>query len=412
MSGALAGIPARGRWALVGCLVCQIGLGTAYVFSPILKTIVAEFEWSRAAFSLGRAPLILAMSLSFPVVGALADRYGPRFVLSGCTVLLGASFGLMSRMDGYAEFLLLNAMLGFALAGLGDIVVGAVAAQWVTAGRGLVLGIVYTGSNIGGTIVPLLAARILESESWRLALMSVAVGAVVLILPFAAFAVRGPASGERVLETGPADRDGGTDLDLGQALRTRSFWLLAGVLFAFYFYYVAIIEHLVPHLTDIGYSNARAAASLSFSVALGIGGKLAIGMLADRIATRTATLLNFALLTLASFLLLAVGTPGVLPVFLVLQGFATAAENVLLPLMVAECFGVRHLARIYGALMLALFAGVLGQVFAGAVFDQRGSYELAFVCFAVLNVGALVALAGARDERSAEVSGAMGAQWT
>jgi MFS family permease len=118
------------------------------------------------------------------------------------------------------------------------------------------------------------------------------------------------------------------------------------------------------------------------------------------------------LLTVASFLLLAVGTPGVLPIFLVLQGFATAAENVLLPLMVAECFGVRHLARIYGALMLALFAGVLGQVFAGAVFDSRGSYELAFACFAVLNVCALVALTGARDERTEEVSNGMGAQWT
>ena len=74
----------------------------------------------------------------------------------------------------------------------------------------------------------------------------------------------------------------------------------------------------------------------------------------------------FALLALASCLLPWVATPAVLLAFLIAHGFATAAENVMLPLMVAECFGTAHMARIYGVLMVALLpGGVLGPVFAG-----------------------------------------------
>jgi cyanate permease len=82
------------------------------------------------------------------------------------------------------------------------------------------------------------------------------------------------------------------------------------------------------------------------------------------------------------------------------HGFTVAAENVVLPLVVVECFGPRHLAPIYGALMLMLLpGGVLGGVFAGWVYDRLGTYFPAFGLFAVLNVVAVVALARLRPYR-------------
>jgi predicted MFS family arabinose efflux permease len=321
----------------------------------------------------------------------------------------------MSRMDSRLEFYLINALLGLALAGLGDIVVGSVAARWVAGGRGLALAVVYLGSNLGGALWTQAGEWIRQAESWRTALAAVGVGAVVLILPFAAFVVRDPPADFRPVAAGaPATPEGEADLDLPDALRTRSFWLLGGVLFAFYFYYVGLIDHLVPYLSDLGYSDARAVASFSFAVLVGIAGKLGMGLAADRVPVRTAALANFAAVTAASFLLLGAAQPALLSAFLVLQGFATAAENVLLPLLVAACFGARHLARIYGALMATLFAGVLGNVFAGAVFDRAGSYVPAFGVFAALNVAALLALAAVRDERRAPAvrAGRREPQWT
>jgi MFS family permease len=200
--------------------------------------------------------------------------------------------------------------------------------------------------------------------------------------------------------TAGSQHDG--DLDLRAALRTRTFWILAVVLFSFYFYYLAVNQHLIAYLSDIGFSNARAAASLSFAVALGILAKLGMGLLADRIAIERAAMLNFGLLTAASVLLLGAATPRVLTLFLIAHGFATAAENVLLPMLVAQSFGVTHMAKIYGALMVALLpGGVLGPVFAGAVFDSTGNYTTAFTAFAALNMIGLLALGRIRCERDA-----------
>ena len=70
------------------------------------------------------------------------------------------------------------------------------------------------------------------------------------------------------------------------------------------------------------------------------------------------------------------------------------------PLIVVHCFGVRSLAQIYGWLMLTLLpGGTLGPIFAGAVRDQTGSYDLAFQTFAGLNLLCVLLLCFVRDER-------------
>ena len=397
----LRAIPADARRVIVGCFVAQMGLGCGYVFGPTLKYIVAEFEWSRAAFSAGGAPLLLAMALASPLVGDLTERFGTRRVVAIATVLLGTSLWLFSQMESLLAFYFTCALFGVALTGLGDIPIGALASRWVERGRGLVLGFVYVGSNLGGALVPLAAVALAGVASWRVALAVIGAVAVLTILPITAWTLREPGRAEVPEPRDEADavpeEDG--SLDLSEALRTRTFWVLAFTLFTFYFYYLAVNQHLVPFLSDLGYSDAKAAAGFSGAVALGIVAKLGIGVVADRVQSRTALLANFGLLTFASWLLLAAGTAGALPVFLVAHGFATAAENVLLPLIVAHCFGVRNLARIYGALMLALApGGILGPIFAGAVFDRTGEYTFAFVVFGVLNLVGLGGLLLVRRE--------------
>jgi len=383
--------------------MCQTGLGCGYVFAAMLKHLVAEFEWSRAAYAASTAPLLLAFALASPLVGALSERLGPRRVLSVSTLLLGGVLLAIGQMQSLWQYYALTLLLGVALTGLGDIPVGAVATRWFDRGRGLALGVVYLGSNLGGAVVPVVAAAIAAQGSWRTAIGAVGLGAWVVILPFALFAVRMPRGDEAGASQDGAGTEGGADdMVLREALRTRSFWILALALLAFYFYYMGVNQHLIAFLSDSGYSDAEAAARFGGAIALGVVAKLAIGALADVIPRLRALWLNFALLTFASLLLLVVERPGVLLVFLAAHGFATAAENVLLPLIVAECFGVRHMARIYGALMLTLFpGGVLGPVFAGHVFDRLGDYRLAFVVFAALNLVALVLLAFVRTERPA-----------
>lgn len=386
---------------LVGCLVAQIGLGCVYFFGVTLRFIVKDFEWSVTAFAVSSFPLLLGFAVGSPVVGALTGRLGGRSVMAGAALLLSGTFVGIARMDSLLEFYGLTFAMGIALVGLGDIPVAAVTARWIQRGRGVTLGLVYTGSNLGGTLVPLLAVAVATRSSWRHALLVIAGLVAVTILPLTWLLVReppprfAPAPDPNEPEL-PDERA----LDLSAALRTRSFWILFVALTLFYFYYLGVNQHLANHLTALGYSDGKAAASFAGAVFVGIAGKLASGLLADRVSHRKALVANFAVLAAASLVLLFVATPALLPVFLVAHGFTVAAENVLVPLVVADCFGVRNLAQVYGVLMVSLFVGgALGPVFAGHVFDEAGSYQAAFAAFAVLNAAVVAMLLGLRDER-------------
>ncbi len=145
--------------------------------------------------------------------------------------------------------------------------------------------------------------------------------------------------------------------------------------------------------------NLEAAAHFSFAIGLGIVSKIATGIAADRMTARLALLLNYGLLALSSLLLLRIPDAGFLQLFLVTYGFAVAGRDVVYPLVVAQCFGVRSMPQIYGAMLLVLApAGSLGAIFPGAIHDWSGSYDLAFSTYAILNLLAVLGLFWIRDE--------------
>jgi predicted MFS family arabinose efflux permease len=273
--------------------------------------------------------------------------------------------------------------------------VGHVVTRWVSKRRGLALGVVYVGANIGAMIVVPLIAQITASSGWRNAVLWVGIGVASLILPFAIAAIRDPRPGElsqegRVdLEQDPSFE--GPSMDLGRAIKTRSFWLLGFNLTATFIYLVAMTDQLVPFLTDEGFSGSEAAGHFRTIVAMGLGSKIALGLLADRVTAPTALRFNTALLFVSSIVLLFLPVRGPLTLFIITYGFSSTARDVLYPLIVVHCFGVRHMAEIYGVLLLSLIAGALGPIVAAASRDTTGSYAGAFAGIVVLNGLSLVA---------------------
>lgn len=386
-------MPPRRGLVLVSCLVCQMGLGLGgYVFAVFLKPVALEMGWSRTAFAAVGGPLLLGMALASPLVGALTVRLGARAVFAAAITLVAAALLGLSVMEELWQFYLLGLLLGAAVTGLGDIPAGAVVAQWFGRRRGLALGLAYIGSNLGGALVPIVATAVAARSSWRTALQVLAAGGWLLIVPFALFGIRERRE-TRDEPASPAPPHPG--LTLAEAARTPAFWLLGTVLFLFYFYYLGVNNHLVAFLSDAGLSDQAAARGFGAAVAVGIAGKLVMGLAVDRVPVRRAAVATFALMALGSLALLGVARlPVLLPPFLLVHGFTVAAENVLLPLLVVDCFGVRHLARIYGTLMLALLpGGAAGPLFAGWIFDRRGAYDPAFAVFALGNCLAVIALA-------------------
>lgn len=397
---------------MLACLICQMGLGFGYVFGPLARDIIGELEWTRTMYSAARAPQLFVIALASPLIGWATIRFGAGRILCVSAVLLGVAFLLLSGLAELWQLYGIIAIIGLAVAGLGDITVGQLASQWVVRNRGLALGIVYTGSNLGGFVLTRSAAAVADADSWRDAFFYMGILALVLILPVAIWLMRQrrgssleilhPANDGDALEETGDDSGSDSDLDLRAALRTRSFWILFVSLLTFFFYFLGMLEHLVLFLTDEGMERKEATRWFSNAILLGIVSKVALGAIADRIPHKAALLLDYGLLALSSLLLLALPNDLLLPIFIVSYGFAAAARDVVYPLILTHCFGLRYMAQIYGAMLLALLpGGVAGPIFAASIHDHLGSYTIAFQAFAALNLLAVFALFAVRNERAA-----------
>jgi MFS family permease len=399
----LGDLRGRALWVVLGCLLCQLGLGFGYAISPLAPDILAEFGWTRALYASAQGPQTLPIAFTSPLVGLLVVRYGARSLLSAGAIVLAAGYGLMAGMQSWWQFALAWVVVGLGVAALGDIAVGAVVAQWVKRGRGLALGIVYTGSNLGGKLATLLGVSLAGAYGWRVGVAAIAASAVAVLLPAAWLAVRdrdGAVAIDDAPEATSADA-GEFDLDTTAALRTRSFWIIAVGLAGFWAYLYVMLQHFVLALVDAGVPRDLAAAYWGNAVFMGMFSKIAFGWIADRVSAKTGLLLDYGLLSLSSLLLLGLSGNDSATIwgFVVIFGFSYAARDVVTPLIIAHCFGSRNLAQIYGVLMLTIVIGPLGGTFAGWVFDQTGSYAPAFLTFAATNVATFALLFAVRDER-------------
>ncbi|MAG30877.1 MAG: hypothetical protein CL908_08315 [Deltaproteobacteria bacterium] len=402
----------RGRtfWIIIGCLICQMGLGLTFVKGGLASDLISGLGLSRTQFSAANLPQLMVQSLVSPVVGMLAVRMGASRILAFSSVLFAAVFLFFAQIESAAGFYLAIAGVGLAAAGMGDITVGHIVSQWVRKNRGLALGIAYAGSNLGGGIMAMLTGSVAAAYGWRQGLLIVAPVALFILLPASLFLVREPRPGELSDRSGPpqahdppahsAPATAGA-LDLKAALRTRSFWILTITLFTFFFYLTSVLDHLVLLLIENGVTKEDAKMFYGQAVGLGVVSKIAGGFLADQIRHERAILYDFGLLAASSLFLVLLPHTALVYLFVFSFGFSQAARDVVYPLVLGRCFGDRYLGEIYGAMTVMLLpGGVLGPMFTGLMRDRLGNYDFAFNTIAVINLFAFGLLFFVRDERT------------
>ncbi len=241
--------------------------------------MVREFGWSRTQVTSGNA---LSKLVVGPVFGFLAgwivDRFGPRrLMMAGIVMAGGALVGLahMSSLSTFYLFYLFNA-LGYVCGG--PLPNQVLLSRWFDRARGKAMGFAYLGIGIGGTLVPLLSARLVAAVGWRGALQTLGILIIVLALPFAYFVREDPAdSDERHAGRAPARKE--PPAPVGRVFRSPAFYLLAiGSMCS-----IAAVggtnQHLKLFLSlDLHYSQSGAASIISTVLAFSIAGRLVDGM--------------------------------------------------------------------------------------------------------------------------------------
>ena len=190
--GDLRGPAAR---VVFGAMAAQMTMGAIYARGPLTPSMVEELGWARGDLMLATSPQTWMTALASPVAGYLTARYGARPVVLFGTVWVTVVFFGLSHVETLWQMFALSIGVGILVASVGDVAVGTVVSRWVAKGRGLALGIVYSGSNFGGFIGSTAAGLLLVAVGWRETYLWVGLATTALLFPLVYLSVREPPPG-------------------------------------------------------------------------------------------------------------------------------------------------------------------------------------------------------------------------
>lgn len=369
--------------------------GTFYTFGIFFKPLSGDFEWTRAMTAAAFTINGILFGVIDIAVGKLNDRFGPRVVVTASALFLGLGYILMSQIDAIWQFYLFYGVIVAIGMGGSYIPLVSTVARWFVKRRGLMTGIVVSGIGIGTMLIPPIAAQLIKNSDWSTSYLIVGSIALVFITLAAQFLRRDPAQKGQMpygadklkmdsLETGA----GG--YSLSQAIRTREFWILCALFFIFLFCINTIMVHIAVHATDLKYSETEAASIVAAIGGVSILGRLAFGILADRLGTKLVTIISLIVLTASLFWLQFASELWMLYLFAVIFGFGYGGLVTLASPLAADLFGLSSHGIILG---IAFFFGSVGQaagpLLAGRMYDTIG-YQPAFLACSILGIISII----------------------
>ena len=387
-------------WIIVIAATCiyAISAGQIVSFGIFVKPMAKELGWSRASLTGAFGLYILAMSLFSFVAGILVDRIGPRLLNVVGGLSLGLGFVLSSRVHAPWHFYLSYGLLG----GLGFsflfVSLSSTIPRWFIEKRGLALGILFAGGGVGGLMISPLLQSLIDRYDWRVAFLVLAALACCIILPAALFLRKEPKelglkplgadkAGSRTERKGEGKERPGTDTQepardytLGEALKTKPFWIFAVTIVLALLGVMMAQVNMVPHATDKGVPTATAAVALGLAAAFNALGRLVMGAASDKIGTKRSLCSCLLLAACALFWLIFVNKPWMMFLFVVPFGFAYGGLVPQIPRVISELFGVKSVGGILGLFTsLTALGPAFGPVLGGVIFDRTGGYHLAFL---------------------------------
>ena len=374
---------------LCAALAVMLSSGIRSSFGLFLSPISAELGMGREAFSLALA--LNTIIYGVPLVGILADRIGPRWVIVAGGLLYVIGLFAMTRVTQLGGLIAtMGVLVGLALSATTYVVVLGAVAQIVPAERrSQSFGIITAAGSSGGIIVPPLAQFLLSAFGWRMALMLLSIFAA-LIIGLAFGLPSSPGRQDAAKDSGEPDEP--FIAILRRASRHSGYLLLTAGFFVCGFHVSFIGAHLPAFLGDNGLSGEIGAAALSIIGVFNLVGSYLFGWLGDRY--RKKYLLSFIYFGRAVVFSLFVLLPMTQMTALTLSaasGFLWLATVPLTSGTVAQIFGVRYLSTLYGMVFLShQVGGFLGVWLGGRIYDTVGNYD--FVWYAAIALGLFATL--------------------
>ena len=370
--------------------------GVNYSFGIFFTPLRAEFGWTKAVTSVAYSVLTFLSGFLGIFAGRFTDRFSAKAVSLAGGCFLGLGCVLLSRITSAWQFYLIYGLVVSGGIGGAWPSLTATVPKWFLRRRGLMIGIVTSGTGLGTMIVPPLVSRLISAYGWRNAYIILGAFTLVLIVTAALFMKRDPHQcgqllyGENVKEP-DHHLDGGMNFSYRDMFLDHHIRMACIIYFCFGFSLHTIMVHMVPYAIETGILPQTAAGLMIVAGGAGVLSKLLAGWISDRIGVRWALGYNFILLIAALVWLQVTGSLSALRAFAFAFGSAYGGIMALQPVLAANLFGLSSLGLVVGGVTFIYTIGsAVGPLLSSILFDTTGSYKTAFFLCAVLDAVALV----------------------
>lgn len=375
--------PAGSAWIVLGLsfLALFATLGVRMSFGAFVTAWESAFHVGRSEISLVSSISLVIYGLGMPVVGRLADRYGPRTVLVWSYLLMGVGLcGCYFARSVWHLVFLYSIVASFGFCGGSSVTVSVAVLKWFPQRKSLAMSVTSCGIAAGQMLIAPLSLYLIRSVGWRETLVAYGLCSLFVLSGVTwAFYREAPADPPRRAGGSAAKADGGLS-----AAGIVPVWVTLLIVVPYFICGFTDLgffaTHFIPLAQGRSFAPAIVASTVGLQAAANLCGNLLMGHLGDKV--RIPVLLGAAYLIRAvSFAILyAAGDARVLLVYALVNGIVDASTIAPTASLLAQTYGPARMGTVFGLFSACHhFGGASGAFVAGALFAGTGSYTGAII---------------------------------
>ena len=381
-------------------LVCCV-LVNIVIHAPIMQVsnlyivpMQEDFQVPRTLLSLQSVLMAVAAVITAPIWGKLYKKYDARILLSVATAVTALCTLGLAFVPNIWGVLILAAIKGVSFTGNTALPNSILLTAWFQKRRGFAISTASLGISVGGVIFSPLIGALIASGGWRFSNLTVGIIMLVVMLPCTILIVRSTPKDKGLQPFGAGEAPAQAEnpgkpkaiygMTAKEARHSPVLYAFLVAVFGMTFATGAALQ-IPTYLTDIGWEQYSALAVSAYS-AIGIAGKLLLGMIVDKVGNKKGSvyICVMGIIAFAAFIFAA--NPAALVIMVVSYGLFSGITSVMPPLLTSGIFGNRDYGPIYGMVMsVNRFGGIIGNVLVSLLFDLTQSYSVIWpVCVAAM----------------------------
>lgn len=372
--------------------------GQTYFISGFIDFYIETFDLTRTQVSQYYSLATLTAGFMLPFVGRFIDRHGERRL----TFIIGTALSLVCIFTGlmFSPLLLIISFFLLRLLGQGSMTLlsSVVVPKWFYKKRAFALSLISVGGVVGSIFIPPLNTMINLKFGWRISWYLWSALILLIFIPVVSvFLINKPEDVSLLSDNEKMDKKENDQKkvvhalryqwQLSEALKTKSFWLMAVATAVPPLINTGLFFHLYSIVELKGMPITMAAFILSLYGGLSFVFSLVAGYIADRINLRYLIFISFIYQFLNILFLDYLSTTILAIMFGINMGIISGIQRVSFKAIWPNYFGKENLASISSFCMtMGVIASSVSPLLIGIFYDSFNGYTETLKLMAILSI--------------------------